>query len=318
MSRTKTKRYLVLLAAVGLVAAALGGTGTFASFTAETTNTGNYFATGTLLLHNNGGTTTCTSEADTSNNANNLSTNGCDVLFKVAPLTDSNPHWAHLTLTNAGSIDAADIKFNAPGGCSPVASSFGPNTLTTALVASNPVSILHFTSLTGSIAAGDAIFLTEGTHAQTFTAAAAAAATATSVAVVNVNANFSYTTAASIGVSPTFGSANLCNGLEIIIVQTATNTFNGDSPTGAVSCAYGVGNAGPPNTGCAFDPSKTLGNLPNGSPTPLVEADTTTSTTLPAGASKFFLIGVQPTTSLSNPYQNRRAQFDLHWQIDQA
>ncbi len=41
MAKTKLKRYLMLLAALGLVAiAAGGGGGTFASFNAEVANTG--------------------------------------------------------------------------------------------------------------------------------------------------------------------------------------------------------------------------------------------------------------------------------------
>jgi len=318
MSKTRTKRYLVLLAAIGLVATALGGTGTFATFGAQVTNTGNYFATGTLLLHNNGGTTTCTSEAD-SNNTNNLTSNGCDTLFKIAPLTSTSPQWAHLTLTNAGSINSSDIQVSEPGGCTSPVSSFGPNTLVAPLpVAGSPVTTLHFTSLTGSIAAGDAILVTEGTHAQTFTATAAAAATATSVTVQSVNANYSYTTAASMGVSPTFGAdPGLCSGLEIVIVETADNTFNSNNPVGAVSCSYGVINTGPPDTGCLFDPSKTLGNL-SVSPVPLLNNDAATSTPLAAGTSRYFLIGIQPTGTFGNAYQNRRAQFDLRWQIDQA
>ena len=68
MSRTKTKRYLVLLAAVGLVAAALGGTGTFASFTADVTNSGNTFQTGTLLLSDSvNSASACFSDTNASN-----------------------------------------------------------------------------------------------------------------------------------------------------------------------------------------------------------------------------------------------------------
>ena len=53
MSKKRFKQYLMLLTVVGLVAvAAGGGSGTFASFTAETTNAGNTFATGTLVLSN--------------------------------------------------------------------------------------------------------------------------------------------------------------------------------------------------------------------------------------------------------------------------
>jgi predicted ribosomally synthesized peptide with SipW-like signal peptide len=115
MSKTKTKRYLVLLAAVGLVAAALGGTGTFASFNAETTNAGNTFATGTLLLDNTSGATTCHSATDTSNNSQ---TTGCSILFTVPSLTDTTgPTYAQLTLSNVGTLDAADIKFFSSNPC---------------------------------------------------------------------------------------------------------------------------------------------------------------------------------------------------------
>jgi predicted ribosomally synthesized peptide with SipW-like signal peptide len=114
MSSTKTKRYLVLLAAVGLVAAALGGTGTFASFNAETINSGNTFATGTLFLHNTKGATTCNSE----DNAGNVQTSGCATLFSVPFLTDtSGDSEAHLQLTNAGTVEASGIKFKANVPC---------------------------------------------------------------------------------------------------------------------------------------------------------------------------------------------------------
>jgi predicted ribosomally synthesized peptide with SipW-like signal peptide len=114
MSKTKTKRYLILLAAFGLVAAALGGAGTFASFTAETVNAGNTFATGTLLLHNTNGVTTCNSES----NSGNVQTAGCAVLFTVPSLTDtSGTYYASLTLTNAGTVEASSIWFKASTAC---------------------------------------------------------------------------------------------------------------------------------------------------------------------------------------------------------
>ncbi len=61
MSRKRVKQYLTLLMAIGVIAVVAGGSGTFASFTAEVTHTGNTFATGTLLLHSTSGTTTCAS-----------------------------------------------------------------------------------------------------------------------------------------------------------------------------------------------------------------------------------------------------------------
>jgi hypothetical protein len=92
MQRKRIKQYLTLLSVIGLVAVVSQGGGTFASFNAEVTNNNNSFATGTLFLHNTNGSTTCTSEADTTTpNANNGSsltdtTNGCSQLFTVSQL----------------------------------------------------------------------------------------------------------------------------------------------------------------------------------------------------------------------------------------
>src|SRR3954454_3489041 len=87
MSRKRTKQYLMLLMVIGLVSIAAGGGGTFASFSAETTNAGNYFATGTLILNDKGSTNTCTSATGTGTqgNSSNLNTVGtdCDTLFTV-------------------------------------------------------------------------------------------------------------------------------------------------------------------------------------------------------------------------------------------
>jgi predicted ribosomally synthesized peptide with SipW-like signal peptide len=121
MSSTKTKRYLVLLAAVGLVAAALGGTGTFASFNAETTNAGNYFATGTLLLSNKTPTqSACLSGGDAGHpGASGNVNNGCDVvLFGTNLYPGATAITGGLTIKNDGSIDASDLKLSTAG-CTP-------------------------------------------------------------------------------------------------------------------------------------------------------------------------------------------------------
>jgi predicted ribosomally synthesized peptide with SipW-like signal peptide len=106
----KTKRYLMLLAAVGLIAVAAGGSGTFASFNAEVTNTGNTFASGTLFLHDtpNGGTT-CNSEDNLTNNTYT----SCTYLFN-ADLT-AGAQTATLALNNAGTIPAAGLTFKVTG-----------------------------------------------------------------------------------------------------------------------------------------------------------------------------------------------------------
>ena len=76
MSKKRFKQYLMLLTVIGLVAvAAGGGSGTFASFTAETTNAGNTFATGTIVLSNtvNTGTACLSTGAGTTTDTNTFS-----------------------------------------------------------------------------------------------------------------------------------------------------------------------------------------------------------------------------------------------------
>jgi hypothetical protein len=320
MSITKTKRYLVVLAAIGLVSVAIGGAGTFASFNAETTNAGNYFAAGTLLLHNTANGTTCTSESDTTNN---FQTSGCSVLFSLAPITDSTAvQWASLTLTNAGTVNAKDIRFDAGNGCTTTASTFNATALTTAITKGATVTELDLGNLTGTIKKGDTIVLSDGAGvSQAFVADAnvTAAGADTVVAVQHVTAAYSFTLAATAGTFTSFtGSGDLCAALQIVILETGSG-FTGASDTGGTgtSCAYGVSaNSG---LSCAFDPSKTLATLPHpaASSVTLKNADGTTATSLNAGTSRYYLIGVK-VPSLSNAYQSHRADFDLHWNIEQA
>lgn len=119
MSRKRVKQYLMLLCVIGLVSVA-SGSGTFASFTAETTNPGNTFASGTLYLHDtpNGGTT-CTSESATTspnfniNPGNGSNGDNCAAFFTNASFT-GGAVTAHLALNNAGTIPSSDIKFDVP------------------------------------------------------------------------------------------------------------------------------------------------------------------------------------------------------------
>ena len=116
MSKKRFKQYLMLLAVIGLVAIASGGS-TFASFSAETTNPGNVFATGTLYLHDtpNGGTT-CTSEAATTGPNFNINPGdgsngaGCTALFVNKDLSQGATT-AHIALANAGSLDSTHFQF---------------------------------------------------------------------------------------------------------------------------------------------------------------------------------------------------------------
>jgi predicted ribosomally synthesized peptide with SipW-like signal peptide len=115
MSKKRFKQYLMLLTVIGLVAiAAGGGSGTFASFSAETTNAGNVFATGTLVLSNavqSGSTCLSTGGGNTDTNSNST---GCDKLFN-ATVQAPGDTWTtdQLTLLNDGSIDASALNVSA-------------------------------------------------------------------------------------------------------------------------------------------------------------------------------------------------------------
>jgi predicted ribosomally synthesized peptide with SipW-like signal peptide len=116
MSKKRFKQYLMLLTVVGLVAVAAGGSGTFASFSAEVTNPGNTFASGTLFLHDtaNGGTA-CTSESNSLNvnpgTGLGGTGNACDLLFSNVDLAGGDAT-ATIALNNNGTVSASDLKWD--------------------------------------------------------------------------------------------------------------------------------------------------------------------------------------------------------------
>lgn len=112
MSKKRIKQYLMLLTVIGLVSIA-SGSGTFATFSAQTTNTGNTFSAGTLFLHDtsNGGTT-CNSESQTTGPNYNIDPTGCGILF-TADLSQGAAT-AHLALKNAGSLASTDLLASVP------------------------------------------------------------------------------------------------------------------------------------------------------------------------------------------------------------
>ena len=88
------------------VAALIAGGGSFASFNAQTTNPGNTFATGTLVMSNKVNTATaCLSTASgdpiTTNAAN------CDTLFSLTVKKPGDSGTADLTIKNEGSVSAS-------------------------------------------------------------------------------------------------------------------------------------------------------------------------------------------------------------------
>ena len=105
---------LVIVGGLGNVAA----TGTFASFSAATTNPGSTFQTGTIVLSNTkaGGGACFSYGADPSAISTNANT--CDALFSFAPNqkpgTDTT---VNLTLTASGTVDASKFNVHASVPC---------------------------------------------------------------------------------------------------------------------------------------------------------------------------------------------------------
>jgi predicted ribosomally synthesized peptide with SipW-like signal peptide len=117
MSKNRFKQYLMLLTAVGLVAvAAGGGSGTFASFTAETTNAGNTFATGTIVLSNtvNGGAACLSTNGGTTDSNINSS---CAAAYTVTLKKPGDSYVGdQLDIKNVGSLSPSALVFTG-GSC---------------------------------------------------------------------------------------------------------------------------------------------------------------------------------------------------------
>lgn len=323
MSRKHLKRYLMLLSAVGLLAIGTAGSGTFASFNAEVANPGNYFATGTIFLHatKTGGTGTCKSETDTTNNQNIATTNGCDTLFTLSNAASGATGTIGLTLDNAGSINAGKLAFALGAACTSskstittIASGTFTGTLTSQsiTVAALPYKLFSGTSLT----------LDNGTTVDTVTLTANASSGATAIVVSGALGADSYTTGAKVEWGTQFGTpTNLCTNTQVYVEEDATL---GGSPT---KCLFG-GNAGTAGA-CTFGSTGATGI--SGIGTVLTANQFTNATlgvsagnpvgALDAGGTRFLKIGYQlPTFSGSNQGnqdQNTAATFDLKWHIEQ-
>jgi predicted ribosomally synthesized peptide with SipW-like signal peptide len=113
MSRKRIKQYLLLLTAVGVVAVAASGVGTFASFTAEVTNNGNTFETGSLTLGD--AVESATACWSSGGGAGTNNTNNCGAVFSaIAWQPGDSSTTKKLTLSNSGSLTPAALTFWAP------------------------------------------------------------------------------------------------------------------------------------------------------------------------------------------------------------
>jgi predicted ribosomally synthesized peptide with SipW-like signal peptide len=111
--RFTSKTYLKVLIGVGVLALIGGGAGTFATFNAQTTNSGNTFATGTLVLSNTVGATTCLSTGAGTNTDTNTNSAGCAAIFNTSLSKPGDIAGGNLTLTNSGSLAASLLNLTA-------------------------------------------------------------------------------------------------------------------------------------------------------------------------------------------------------------
>jgi hypothetical protein len=179
----RTKKALLLMMAIG-AAAYFGLSGTFASFSAETSNLGSGISSGTLTMSDQVNTgTACLSM----NGATQDNIAGCGAALTVsniAPGMFGPTQSAKITIQNTGSIDASKLYLYAPSVNAK---------LNAALTSGVAVTTLTVTPLEGPVAISDQIVVSFGGHSQTFTASAAAVGGATSISVSGSPlANFSY------------------------------------------------------------------------------------------------------------------------------
>jgi predicted ribosomally synthesized peptide with SipW-like signal peptide len=102
------KRVLMTFGTLGVAAAVAGG-GTFATFNAQTTNPGNTFATGTLVMSNkvNALTACLSTGAGTTTDTNSFN---CDTAFNLTAKKPGDSGTANITIKNEGSIAATALK----------------------------------------------------------------------------------------------------------------------------------------------------------------------------------------------------------------
>jgi hypothetical protein len=108
-----TWKRVAISAGILLGAAALIGSGTLATFTAQVGNPGNRFATGTLVLSDTkqgGSACLSTGGGTTDSNVNN----NCDTLYDVSVRKPGDSATANLTIKDEGSLAASVLRVFAP------------------------------------------------------------------------------------------------------------------------------------------------------------------------------------------------------------
>jgi hypothetical protein len=206
----RTKKALLLMMAIG-AAAYFGLSGTFASFSAETSNLGSGIASGTLTMSDQvNAVTACLS----ANGVVNVNTNCSKVLNLTNVAPGAVNAAAQVTIQNTGSLDASKLYLFAP---------YVNSTLTTQILsgASGPLTVAP---LEGSVALNDRIRVTYGGQFQDFVATAAVAALATSIPVSGV-------------ANATFPAGSVVTDIDSNQLPTTTDCYDLKTSTGATSGA---------------------------------------------------------------------------------
>jgi hypothetical protein len=150
-------------------------------------------------------------------------------------------------------------------------------------------------ALTGNIASGDTLSITEGTHTETFTAAAAAYIGDTTISINTWSPTFAYTTAA------------------VIKDTTAFDALNGDS----FDTVSNFDTTWRPNSSLTLYPLTANNTAPNAAATVSLGKYNSTGT---AGYKRTFYIGVYlpaPSSTAQNQLQGLLSTFGLLWHIQQ-
>ena len=267
-----SKAILVLMMLVGVIAY-FGGAGTFAGFTAQTTNANSSLGSGSLLLQNTvNANPVCDSKVGESNN--NVNAN-CTSLFAFSnqePGVFSGV--STVTIKNSGTLPAAMLYLWAP---------YANGVLGTTITSGNNVTSLSLyasghgpAGLEGTVTSGDHILVTYGGNSQTFVASAGAAPGATTISVNSLAATATFSAGATVEdldsntsaantncydtqlVNLGFNSTTnnpLCSGT-VLFVQETTGGFN--------YCWWGSG-AGAANGQCdapvSSNPSSVAGGV---------------------------------------------------------
>ena len=189
----RSRRFWYTLLGVGVLALAAGG-GTFASFSAETDNPNNTFATGSLLLSNQVQSGTVCFSYNGASNVNH----GCDVVI------NSTAHKPGESATSLGALGRA-------------------------LTSGTSYTSLSVAALPVALPQGAVLVLHEGSNSEQVTTRAAAALNATSISTVAFTASASFSTSATVTLSPfvtatvTIGDVGTIDGSTLKLFPGATS-----------------------------------------------------------------------------------------------